>query len=50
MLFGSIQYLCTVKGCDSNYEVKCSNLRSHYKWTYYLSIKQYVLGYAWKWE
>ena len=32
-----------LKGCDSNFEVKCSNHKSCYNWNNYHANKQYVL-------
>ena len=28
----------SLKGCDSNFEVKCSNFESHYKWNNFLAL------------
>ena len=34
----SIQWSSAVKGCDSNFDIKCSNLKSRYKWNNYLAL------------
>jgi len=41
---GTLLYDATslFKGCDSNFEVKCSNFKSHCKWNIYLTLNNSI--------
>jgi len=36
-----------IKGCDSNFQVKYSNFKTHWKWNIYLASNNMYLDSTW---